>query len=208
WLFPVSSFSDKLFPVFGFGAKLPPDYQAANHEFALNFNPTNPYCKGIEGIIEAYRMVMPQLRLSGPTNFSPIINHVSSIAAQAAQSNNASQYFVLLILTDGEITDLDQTRDAIVRASRLPLSIIIVGVGPADFKAMELLDGDDGVLKSTVGEAVSRDIVQFVPYRQFKDAPQASLAKSVLAEVPNQLVSYFKMRGLEPLKPATAAPKS
>lgn len=79
------------------------------------------------------------------------------------------QYSVLLILTDGEITDFDQTRDAIVRASRLPMSIIIVGVGPADFKAMELLDGDDGVLRSTVGEAVARDIVQFVPYRNFKD---------------------------------------
>uniref|UniRef100_A0A8D2ZT32 Copine-3 n=1 Tax=Scophthalmus maximus TaxID=52904 RepID=A0A8D2ZT32_SCOMX len=196
--------TDKLFPAFGFGAKLPPDYQAANHEFALNFNPTNPYCQGIEGIIEAYRMVMPQLRLSGPTNFSPLINHVASIATGGAQAN--SQYFVLLILTDGEITDFDQTRDAIVRASRLPLSIIIVGVGPADFKAMELLDGDDGVLRSTVGEAVARDIVQFVPYRQFKDAPRAALAQSVLAEVPNQLVSYFKMRGFEPPTPK-AAPK-
>ncbi|XP_029286848.1 copine-1 isoform X2 [Cottoperca gobio] len=201
--------TDKLFPAFGFGAKLPPDYQAANHEFALNFNPTSPYCKGVQGIVEAYRMVIPQLKLSGPTNFSPIINHVGSIASQAAQSNNASQYFVLLILTDGAITDFDQTRDAIVRASRLPLSIIIVGVGPADFKAMELLDGDDGVLRSTVGEAAARDIVQFVPFRQFKDAPQASLAQSVLAEVPNQLVSYFKMRGFEPPKPAKpAAPKS
>ncbi|KAM6947966.1 copine-1-like [Lycodopsis pacificus] len=195
--------TDKLFPVYGFGAKLPPDYQAANHEFALNLN--NSYCKGIEGIIEAYTEAMPQLRFSEPTNLSPIINHISTFAGL---SNDASQYFVLLILTAGEITDLDQTRDAIVRASRLPLSIIIVGVGPADFKAMELLDGDDGVLKSTVGEAVARHIVQFVPYRQFKDAPQASLAKSVLAEVPNQLVSYFKMRGLEPPKPATAAPKS
>uniref|UniRef100_A0A4W6CM90 Copine-3 n=1 Tax=Lates calcarifer TaxID=8187 RepID=A0A4W6CM90_LATCA len=197
--------TDKLFPAFGFGAKLPPDYQAAHHEFALNFNPTNPYCQGIQGIVEAYRMVLPQLRLSGPTNFSPIINHVASIATGAAQAN--SQYFVLLILTDGEITDFDQTRDAIVRASRLPLSIIIVGVGPADFKAMELLDGDNGVLRSTVGEAVARDIVQFVPYRQFKDAPVAALAQSVLAEVPNQLVSYFKMRGFEPPTPK-AAPKS
>lgn len=88
------------------------------------------------------------------------------------------QYFVLLILTDGEITDFDQTRDAIVRASRLPLSIIIVGVGPADFKAMELLDGDDGVLRSTVGEAVARDIVQFVPYRQFKDVSVCAFCMS------------------------------
>uniref|UniRef100_A0A3Q0RUY9 Copine-3 n=1 Tax=Amphilophus citrinellus TaxID=61819 RepID=A0A3Q0RUY9_AMPCI len=178
--------------------------QVANHEFALNFNPTSPYCQGIQGIVDAYRAVLPQLRLSGPTNFSPIINHVASIAAGAAQTN--AQYFVLLILTDGEITDFDQTRDAIVRASRLPMSIIIVGVGPADFKAMELLDGDNGVLKSTVGEAVARDIVQFVPYRQFKDAPQTALAQAVLAEVPNQVVSYFKMRGLEPPK-SQAAPK-
>uniref|UniRef100_A0A671YM90 Copine I n=1 Tax=Sparus aurata TaxID=8175 RepID=A0A671YM90_SPAAU len=181
--------------------------QAAHHEFALNFNPTNPYCQGIQGIVEAYRQVLPQLRLSGPTNFSPLITHVASIAATAAQADTASQYYVLLILTDGEITDFDQTRDAIVRASRLPLSIIIIGVGPADFKAMELLDGDDGVLRSTVGEAVARDIVQFVPFRQFKDTPSSALAQSVLAEVPNQVVSYFKMRGLEPPKPK-AAPKA
>ncbi|XP_053172497.1 copine-1 isoform X2 [Scomber japonicus] len=200
--------TDKFFPAFGFGAKLPPDYKAANHEFALNFNPSNPHCQGIEGIVEAYRMVLPQLRLSGPTNFSPIINHVASIAATAAQTSSASQYYVLLILTDGEITDFDQTRDAIVRASRLPLSIIIIGVGPADFEAMELLDGDDGVLRSTTGEAITRDIVQFVPFRKFQNAPAASLAQSVLAEVPNQVVSYFKMRGLEPLKPQAAAPKS
>uniref|UniRef100_A0A3B3DII5 Copine C-terminal domain-containing protein n=1 Tax=Oryzias melastigma TaxID=30732 RepID=A0A3B3DII5_ORYME len=65
-------------------------------------------------------------------------------------------------------------KDAIVRASRLPLSIIIVGVGPADFKAMNHLDGDDGKLKSTTGEAVSRDIVQFVPFRDFKDVRPSS----------------------------------
>uniref|UniRef100_A0A667YGN8 Copine-3 n=1 Tax=Myripristis murdjan TaxID=586833 RepID=A0A667YGN8_9TELE len=195
--------TDKFFPAFGFGAKLPPDYQVAHHEFALNFNPSNPHCQGVEGIVQAYRAVLPQLRLSGPTNFSPIINHVASIASATTQSNTAAQYSVLLILTDGEITDFDQTRDAVVRASRLPLSIIIVGVGPADFKAMELLDGDDGVLRSTTGEAIARDIVQFVPYREFSDAPRAALAQSVLAEIPNQLVSYFKMRGLDPVKPPT-----
>uniref|UniRef100_A0AAX7TUT0 Copine-3 n=1 Tax=Astatotilapia calliptera TaxID=8154 RepID=A0AAX7TUT0_ASTCA len=190
--------TDKLFPAFGFGAKLPPDYQFGFSALLLPL-------LGIQGIVEAYRMVLPQIRLSGPTNFSPIINHVASIAAGAAQANAAAQYFVLLILTDGEITDFDQTRDAIVRASRLPMSIIIVGVGPADFKAMELLDGDDGVLRSTTGESVARDIVQFVPYRQFADAPQAALAQSVLAEVPNQLVSYFKTRGLDPPKSQAAA---
>ena len=36
------------------------------------------------------------------------------------------------------ITDLEETKDAIVKASDLPLSILIVGVGGADFKEMEV----------------------------------------------------------------------
>lgn len=61
-----------------------------------------------------------------------------------------------------------ETRDAIVRASHLPMSIIIVGVGAADFTDMRMLDGDDGKLRSPNGEAAARDIVQFVPFRDFK----------------------------------------
>lgn len=77
------------------------------------------------------------------------------------------QYYVLLIITDGVITDMDQTRSAIIEASRLPMSIIIVGVGAADFSAMEFLDSDDKLLRSPSGDVAARDIVQFVPFRQF-----------------------------------------
>ncbi|XP_052647893.1 copine-1 isoform X5 [Harpia harpyja] len=192
--------TDKLFPAFGFGAQVPPSWQVS-HEFALNFNPSNPYCQGIQGIVDAYRQILPQIRLYGPTNFSPIINHVARFAAHSAQQGTASQYFILLIITDGEITDLDQTRQAIVNASKLPMSIIIVGVGEADFKAMEFLDRDDGVLKSLTGEPAARDIVQFVPFRQFKNAPREVLSHVVLAEVPKQLVSYYKWQGWPPVKP-------
>lgn len=79
------------------------------------------------------------------------------------------QYYVLLIITDGVITDLDETRQAIVNAAKLPMSIIIVGVGGADFGAMEFLDGDGGSLRSPSGEVAIRDIVQFVPFRQFQN---------------------------------------
>jgi hypothetical protein len=41
--------SDKMFPVLGFGARLPPDGRVS-HEFFVNMNPTNPYCSGITGI--------------------------------------------------------------------------------------------------------------------------------------------------------------
>lgn len=59
---------------------------------------------------------------------------------------------------------MDRTLDLIVSASNLPLSIIIVGVGNADFTNMNRLDGDNG-LYSSKGVAATRDIVQFVPFR-------------------------------------------
>ena len=45
-------------------------------------------------------------------------------------------YYVLLILTDGEIHDMEATKSSIVSACHLPLSIIIIGVGNENFENM------------------------------------------------------------------------
>ncbi|XP_034561700.1 copine-3-like isoform X2 [Notolabrus celidotus] len=188
--------SNKMFPVFGFGAQIPNSWKVS-HEFPINFNPSNPFCPGIEGVVDAYQKCLPQLKLWGPTNFAPIINHVACFAKQALRQNMASQYYVLLIITDGVITDMDQTRTAIVNASRLPMSIIIVGVGGADFDAMEFLDSDDKLLRAPNGDIASRDIVQFVPFRSFQ-GNSVALAQSVLAELPDQVSSFFNSFNLKP----------
>lgn len=57
----------------------------------------------------------------------------------------------MLILTDGEIHDFDQTVNQIVRASSLPCSVIIVGVGETDFSKMEKFDADKKGLKNSAG---------------------------------------------------------
>lgn len=78
----------------------------------------------------------------------------------------------MLLITDGIINDMKQTIDEIVRGSNLPLSIIIVGVGNEDFKSMDVLDADDEPLYSPVHKKhMERDIVQFVPFRDFKNNP-------------------------------------
>jgi hypothetical protein len=46
-------------------------------------------------------------------------------------------------LTDGDITDMNDTKRAIIRASRLPMSIIIVGVGSCSFEKMVEFNSDD-----------------------------------------------------------------
>ena len=45
---------------------------------------------GIEGVVQAYQHCLPQVTLYGPTNFSPIINHVAHFGRQALQQQNAS----------------------------------------------------------------------------------------------------------------------
>jgi hypothetical protein len=198
--------SDQLFPVLGFGARLPPDGRIS-HEFFVNGSTSNPFCTGIPGVMEAYHRCITQVQLYGPTNFSPVINHVARFAAA---KRDGSEYFILLIITDGVITDMAQTKEAIVAASVLPLSIIIVGVGSADFTAMEELDGDDegefGRLRSPRGKYAERDIVQFVPFSKFVQGhsasdvriSQARLAKEVLEEIPDQFLSYMKRNGIKP----------
>lgn len=47
-----------------------------------------------------------------------------------------NKYYIFLIITDGIINDINDTIDEVVRASGLPISIIIVGVGSEDFSEM------------------------------------------------------------------------
>ncbi|XP_066483153.1 copine-6 [Tiliqua scincoides] len=199
--------SDKQFPAFGFGARVPPDFEVT-HDFAINFDPENPKCERISGVIEAYKRCLPQIQLYGPTNVAPIINKVAAPAAEEEKTQLPTKYRVLLILTDGVVSDMPEACDAVVRASRLPLSIIIVGIGNADFSDMRELNGDRGMLESEEGRAV-RDIVQFVPLREFKKAPPNALAKCVLAEVPKQVVEYYGSKGISPgtQKPTSPLPQ-
>ncbi|XP_039194015.1 copine-6 [Crotalus tigris] len=199
--------SDKRFPAFGFGARIPPDFEVS-HDFAINFDPKNPECEKILGVIEAYKRCLPQIELYGPTNVAPIISKVAGPAAEEEKSGRPTKYRVLLILTDGVVSDMPEACDAVVRASRLPLSIIIVGIGNADFSDMRELNGDRGMLETEEGRAV-RDIVQFVPVREFKKAPPNALAKTVLAEVPRQVVEYYGSKGIPPgtQKPSSPLPQ-
>ena len=95
-------------------------------------------------------------------------------------------YYILLILTDGEIHDMEETMAEIESFSKenLPVSIIIVGIGSENFSNMVRLDGDDIELAKGC-----RDLVQFVKFedimmRSNKDEANENLAALVLEEVP------------------------
>jgi len=189
--------SDKQIPVFGFGAQ-PLEVNKISHCFALNGNIFSPEIHTIDSVIDVYRKNILKLQFSGPTNFSEIIGYIGNFAEWNVNNGNLHNYFVVMILTDGQITDAVDTIDEIVRCSYLPISIIIVGVGTRDFSSMDLLKSNINPLYSKKYEKYAiRNIVQFVPFNKFA-GDEEKLTAETLEGLPNQLVDYMTMKGLPP----------
>ena len=193
---------DQLFPVYGFGG-IPSTNNNFNkqvsHCFNINFK-SDPNIKGINNIIKTYRESLSKVTLAAPTFFAPVIDKViSEINYDLQNRKEENHYYILLILTDGNINDMNQTRDKIVEASYLPLSIIIVGIGNADFELMDILDGDKYPLTNSRGELRKRDIVQFVKFEDFKKNNAVDygtdLTEEVLKEIPTQVEEYYENCG-------------
>eukprot|EP00918_Siedleckia_nematoides_P098130 GHVU01214836.1.p1 GENE.GHVU01214836.1~~GHVU01214836.1.p1 ORF type:complete len:563 (+),score=135.63 GHVU01214836.1:54-1691(+) len=182
---------DKKVGALGFGAILPGGAEAS-HCFALTGAPTQTEVEGVEGLLKAYADSRQVVKLYGPTNFEPVIRHVAMMAKECRKR----AYHVLLILTDGDITDKQKTITALVEASSEPVSVIIVGVGDEDFEEMELLDGDTEGLVSEDGVRAQRDIVQFVAFKDCRS--QEELSAQVLAELPGQLLGYMGTHNTAP----------
>ncbi|CDW79754.1 UNKNOWN [Stylonychia lemnae] len=187
--------TDRMFPVFGFGGI--PKFMGqnlVNHCFPLNGIYENPFVFSTAGILQLYRQNLPGIELSGPTYFSHILNQITAIVKSR---ENEQIYNVLLILTDGEIHDMQQTKQILVEASKTPLSVIIIGVGNENFTMMRELDADERILQDNFGQRAVRDIVQFVRFRDHaKNYP--GLASEVLKELPEQFVNYMLYKNIMP----------
>uniref|UniRef100_A0A0E0K0E7 VWFA domain-containing protein n=1 Tax=Oryza punctata TaxID=4537 RepID=A0A0E0K0E7_ORYPU len=184
----------KRFPSWGFGAR--PIDGPVSHCFNLNGSTYQPEVEGIQGIMSAYISALRNVSLAGPTLFGPVVSTATAIANQSL-ANNQQKYFVLLIVTDGVVTDFQETIDVIIKASDFPLSILVVGVGGADFKEMEFLDPNKGErLESSTGRVASRDMIQFAP---MKDAHGSGIStvQSLLAEIPGQFMTYMRTREIQ-----------
>ena len=184
---------DQLFPVFGFGAIINPNETDANMCFNINFK-DDPQIYTINNILVEYQKCLERIVFAGPTCFSPIIKKVIDMINA---KNNIMEYEILMILTDGVINDMEETIDALVEGSFLPLSVIIIGIGDADFSNMNILDGDDIPLISRKGVKRMRDLVQFVPFNKFENDAE-KLSAEVLEEIPRQIEEYYSMNNLYP----------
>lgn len=115
---------------------------ASRHETVTHVGPKNG-CDGFEGVLTEYKRTLQTdgFHLSGPTSFAPVINHAVNIVRESG-----NQYHILLMIGDGAVSkEMDckkATVDAIIAASHVPLSIVMVGVGDGPWDEMQKFDDE------------------------------------------------------------------
>ncbi|KAJ8750040.1 hypothetical protein K2173_013955 [Erythroxylum novogranatense] len=183
---------DNLIPCFGFG-------DASTHDQdVFSFHQDAEFCNGFDEVLRRYRQIVTHLRLAGPTSFAPIIEMAMTIVEQSG-----GQYHVLVIIADGQVTrsvdteggllspQEQRTVQAIVEASKLPLSIILVGVGDGPWDTMK--EFDDNI------PAREFDNFQFVNFTDIMsknyDASrkETEFALAALMEIPSQYKATIEL---------------
>jgi hypothetical protein len=173
----------------------PPHINFTVLSYGLRFSlPASPYsffpnrpANGFLEITARYKEIVPKVVMAGPTNFAPAIEMACQIVEQS------KQYHILLIVADGQVTNQIHSINAIVKASSLPLSIVLVGVGDGPWDMME--EFDDALPDRQF------DNFQFVNFSKvYEDNPKnpdVAFALAALMEIPEQ----FQVRCRPPTEP-------
>jgi len=185
---------DQKFPVWGFGAKFD---GKVNNCFQCG---EEGEVTGVKGMMKAYKQVfqLPFTMASEAIDMTDVIRSGASYASaglQSGQQDDKLGYSILLILTAGAISQVLETKKILEQVAETPLSVVIVGIGNADFSAMEFLD-DDALDPAAAKSRNERDITQFVRFNDYTDSN--ALTEAVLDEIPDQVVDYFYSRDLMP----------
>eukprot|EP00933_Yihiella_yeosuensis_P079084 TRINITY_DN9121_c3_g1_i1.p1 TRINITY_DN9121_c3_g1~~TRINITY_DN9121_c3_g1_i1.p1 ORF type:complete len:1197 (-),score=220.01 TRINITY_DN9121_c3_g1_i1:217-3807(-) len=208
--------NDDMYPVYGFGAKIPPSHSVCSDCFALTGDFFSPEVEGIEGILKAYHRALQICHFHGPSRLAEVIQLSANLSKPYKQVPTGfrqefpdQKFFVMLILTDGDIEDEEQVVREIRACSDLPVCFIFVGIGNGDFTFLkELANGMRHLTPVKEGglpnQETRRNLVNFVAFNDYRDDP-AALSANTLCELPREVVAYYaseniKPRGLEQME--------
>jgi hypothetical protein len=178
--------SNGRYDLYGFGAKV------GGSDYVSHYFPVASNVVGTEGVEQAYRAVLETLEFSNPCYLHKTLQNLVMPYEHRPMSNSSGPkvYNILVILTQGELDDFEEFKEQLVRASNLPLSVVIVGMGGTAFPQLTTADSDHCLMKSTSGNIEERDFVQRLVYADFKGNDRGFLHEA-FAEIPRQLQEFM-----------------
>ncbi|TQD76668.1 hypothetical protein C1H46_037800 [Malus baccata] len=167
---------DNLIPCFGFGDGTTHD------EGVFSFHTDHSPCHGFEEVLACYKRIVPNLRLSGPTSYGPVIE-----AAMDIVEKSGGQYHVTRSIntSDKELSPQEEkTIKSIADASFYPLSIILVGVGDGPWEDMRKFD--DKIPSRDFDNFQFVNFTEIMSKRATSTEKEAAFALAALMEIPIQ----------------------
>jgi len=141
---------------------------------------------------------------------APIVRMVINLASQKKISQEEQFYYIVVLFTNGRVSDMDALKQAIVEVSYLPVSIVLIGVGPnppregeepadwaPDFSQLVALDADYERMVDEDGYEQARDCVQFLDFTKCR-YDEAEFAMQLMAEIPKQIKEFFEEKNIIP----------
>lgn len=195
--------SNKQIAMWGFAAKLG---RQTSPLFTINGNyEDKPHCQDLAGALAAYDTVFERerLRVLPPgtlVRLAPVIRRTAALL-------RPNTYTVLVLLTHGQVGDLEDTMNALCEAAKLPMSVVLVGFAhdsTDDLSALEALDDEDDAVVDSSGEPCCRSNCHFVPFGMFA-GNAARVAREALCELPSQVSKHFANAKPQPVAPTTPA---
>ena len=196
------------FPAYGFGGT-PAGSKSSPGLFSLKA-PADASSDAMVGdaseLVDAYRAAVSSVTPVSTRNYVPVLRAaLERVAAEGPLSQQNQHYTLVALLTCGPMDDVEATVQELLTATQLPVTVLIVGVGPDEatieqrFVGVRALDEQLAGLHNKKVMAV-RDNVTFIPMPA--NAPRvdsaAGLASVALTSGCDQLVNYMQMKEVQP----------
>ncbi|KAH0787738.1 Copine family protein [Histomonas meleagridis] len=101
-----------------------------------------------------------------------------------------SKYMVFLILINGDPLDLDKFIDLLFGSQNEPLSVVIVGIGTAEFNQTET-KLRESPLKNSEGKEFEREFVKFLKFNDFENID--NMTEVALKDVAEQAANWIEI---------------
>lgn len=165
--------------VFGFGDK------TTGSKAVFNFNKNNEPFHSMEDILTSYHEQLEARSFAGPSSLAPII--LKTI--EMVKTNR--KLCVLVIVCDGQVSDIDVNRRALEEASNYPISIICVGVGDGPFGVMDTFD--NCVHRSKFDNFNFIEYAHHFPTKAISEKEKEDFVFHALQELPEQYTSMKEL---------------
>ena len=94
--------------------------------------------QGAAGIPAPYREACSWMQMTGRIRMASVLARMPSMAPAFTSEGPSQQYTVLLVVLAGLPDDAGQLHEAVSQVAHLPLLIVVIGLGSADFSSLQV----------------------------------------------------------------------